>query len=83
MAGLTDADADAQRLAELTRDIPSKINLIPYNETTDPHFRRPTRQRLAQFYRVLRGCGVEFTVRHSRGRDIDAACGQLYHLQKK
>ena len=35
MAGLTDADADARRLAELTRDIPCKINLIPYNETTD------------------------------------------------
>lgn len=83
MAGLTDADADARRLAALTRDIPCKINLIPYNETaTDPRFRRPAQRRLAQFYQVLKGCGVEFTVRHSRGRDIDAACGQLYHQQK-
>ena len=47
MAGLTDADADARRLAELTRDIPCKINLIPYNETdADRRFRRPNRQRL-------------------------------------
>ena len=84
MAGLTDADADARRLAELTRDIPCKINLIPYNETdADPRFRRPAQRRLAQFYQVLKGCGVEFTVRHSRGRDIDAACGQLYHQPKK
>lgn len=84
MAGLTDADADARRLAALTRDIPCKINLIPYNETdADPRFRRPAQRRLAQFYQVLKGCGVEFTVRHSRGRDIDAACGQLYHQPKK
>ena len=86
MAGLTDADADARRLAELTRDIPCKINLIPYNETdADPRFRRPAQRRLAQFYQVLKGYGVEFTVRHSRGRDIDAACGQLqlYHQPKK
>ena len=84
MAGLTDANADARRLAELTRDIPCKINLIPYNETdTDDRFRRPTRQRLEQFYQVLKGYNVEFTVRHSRGQDIDAACGQLYHQQKK
>lgn len=84
MAGLTDADADAHRLAALTRNIPCKINLIPYNETAeDRRFRRPARRRLEQFFQVLRGCGVEFTVRHSRGRDIDAACGQLYHRQGK
>ena len=84
MAGLTDADADARRLAELTRDVPCKINLIPYNEfAADAGFRRPARRRLEQFYRILRTLEVEFTVRESRGRDIDAACGQLYHRQQQ
>ena len=83
MAGLTDADEDALRLAALTKDTPCKINLIPYNELEeDGRFRRPSRRRLDQFYRLLRDGGVEFTVRESRGRDIDAACGQLYHRQK-
>lgn len=84
MAGLTDADEDARRLAGLIRDVPCKINLIPYNEfEDDERFRRPSRRRLEQFYRVLGELGVEFTVRESRGRDIDAACGQLYYRQEK
>ena len=84
MAGLTDLDEDALRLAKLTRDTPCKINLIPYNELEeDGLYRRPSRRRLDQFYRLLRDSGTEFTVRESRGRDIDAACGQLYHQQEK
>ena len=79
MDGVTDGDEDAVRLAELTRDIPCKINLIPYNELADGGpFRRPSQRRLQAFYRRLEGAGAEFTVRESRGRDIDAACGQLF-----
>ena len=84
MAGITDADEDALRLTALTRDTPCKINLIPYNELEDGGlYRRPARRRLEQFYRLLRDREIEFTVRESRGRDIDAACGQLYHHQEK
>jgi 23S rRNA (adenine2503-C2)-methyltransferase len=84
MAGLTDTQEDARRLAGLTRGIPCKINLIPYNEhQADGPFRRPARKHLEQFYRTLEECGAAFTVRESRGRDIDAACGQLYHQQEK
>ncbi len=79
MDGVTDGGQDAVRLAELTGDIPCKINLIPYNELADGGpFRRPSQQRLQAFYRTLEKAGVEFTVRESRGRDIDAACGQLF-----
>ena len=84
MAGLTDAGEDARRLAGLIRDVPCKINLIPYNEFEgEGRFRRPSRRRLELFYQVLRELEVEFTVRESRGRDIDAACGQLYHRQEQ
>ena len=88
MAQVTDSDADARRLAALTRDIPCKINLIPYNELA-PHeaaatggevFRRPSSERIDSFRLLLEECAPRRTVtlRESRGRDIDAACGQLY-----
>ncbi len=84
MAGLTDADADAERLVELTTGFPCKINLIPYNELgEDSEFRRPSNNRLQRFYRLLEGRGAAFTIRESRGRDIDAACGQLFHQQQE
>jgi 23S rRNA (adenine2503-C2)-methyltransferase len=83
MDGVTDSDEDAVRLAALTADVPCKINLIPYNELgAESAFRRPTQGRLQAFYRILEGIGAEFTVRESRGRDIDAACGQLFNSQQ-
>ena len=89
MAQVTDSDDDARRLGALTRDIPCKLNLIPYNElgaqeqdtaTGDVVFRRPSRARIDGFRRVLEECAPQRTVtlRESRGRDIDAACGQLH-----
>lgn len=83
MDGVTDSDEDAVRLAQLTADVPCKINLIPYNELgSESDFRRPSQARLKAFYRALEGAGAEFTVRESRGRDIDAACGQLFDNQE-
>jgi len=83
MADLTDADEDAERLVKLTAGFPCKINLIPYNELgEDSEFRRPSNNRLQRFYRLLEAKGAAYTVRESRGRDIDAACGQLYHQQQ-
>jgi 23S rRNA (adenine2503-C2)-methyltransferase len=89
MAGETDSDEDAVRLAALTRTVPCKINIIPYNELVDEEsvdgliFRRPTRTRIDAFLRRLRA-GTEHTVtlRESRGSDIAAACGQLYRQQE-
>ena len=80
-------DEDARRLADLTRDGVCKINLIPYNvlapvaEGGSPgsRFRRPSDERINQFREIvaLRSPHT-VTLRLSRGRDIDAACGQLY-----
>ena len=87
MAGVTDSDEDARRLADLTRDGVCKINLIPYNELTpapgsgspEEYFRRPSDERVDKFREIvaLRSPHT-VTLRLSRGRDIDAACGQLY-----
>lgn len=87
MAGVTDSEGDALRLANLTRDVPCKINLIPYNELGEdldgrggaPSFRRPERGRIDGFAQVLRSRSRHtVTLRESRGQDIDAACGQLH-----
>ncbi len=89
MDGVTDSDEDAHRLAELTREIPSKINIIPYNELGDEGqatgmtFRRPPRRRIDEFLRRLRdNTDHTVTLRESRGGDIGAACGQLYRQQE-
>jgi len=85
MAGITDAEEDALRLAELTRDVPCKLNLIPYNELgLDSRYRRPPETQLARFRQLLEAHSpMAVTVRESRGRDIDAACGQLHQRHEK
>ena len=84
MDGITDADEDVLRLVELTRDVPCKINLIPYNEHgTDSRYRRSSAERLARFRQRLEEVSPwAITVRESRGGEIDAACGQLYQRQE-
>ncbi len=68
---------DAARLIQLTRDIPSKINLIPFNEHSGSVYKRPSDEVVRRFQRYLIDRQVTATVRISRGRDISAACGQL------
>lgn len=82
--GITDADEDAVRLAALTRHFPCKINLIPYNELgPDSEFRRPPPERVASFRALVEERSpMAVTLRESRGRDIDAACGQLIQQEQ-
>ena len=72
-----DSLADAERVVKLIRGIPSKLNLIPFNEHSGAQFKRPTDETVKAFQRYLLGQNVTATVRISRGRDILAACGQL------
>ncbi len=85
LAGVNDSDEDALRLADLTREVPCKINLIPYNELgEDTPFRRPPPERVTHFRQTLEASSpMAVTLRESRGRDIDAACGQLYQAQER
>jgi 23S rRNA (adenine2503-C2)-methyltransferase len=74
---VNDAERLAPALAELARSVHAFVNLIPFNPIPyqDWHPSRP--QRVAHFQRVLEEAGVSVAVREPRGRDIDAACGQL------
>ena len=76
LRGVNDRYQQALALAELLDPRVYKVNLIPYNPTAAP-YAGSTREAIAAFRAVLRDHGLEATVRLTRGRDIDAACGQL------
>jgi 23S rRNA (adenine2503-C2)-methyltransferase len=75
--GVNDADAHAHELVELTRDVPCKFNLIPFNPFPDSGFERSPAPRIAAFRDILMQAGLVTTTRKTRGDDIDGACGQL------
>ena len=77
LAGVNDRDEDADRLPRLLRDIPSKVNLIPWNGFPGPGFERPGAERIRTFQERVRAGGLAVYIRTPRGDDIDAACGQL------
>lgn len=72
-----DTDDDAKRLAVITSWLPSKVNIIMYNNVTGVELKRAREDRLDKFMRSLARYHVRATVRRSRGDDIDAGCGQL------
>jgi 23S rRNA (adenine2503-C2)-methyltransferase len=75
-----DSLEDAARLVGLMKGLRCKINLIPFNEHSGSEFKRPTEASVIEFRRYLLKRGLIATIRHSRGRDILAACGQLRSL---
>ncbi|MCM2322449.1 MAG: 23S rRNA (adenine(2503)-C(2))-methyltransferase RlmN [Oligoflexia bacterium] len=72
-----DSLEDAARVLRLLRGIPSKLNLIPFNEHSGSEFKRPSDETVKKFQRYFVDRNITATVRISRGRDILAACGQL------
>ncbi|HRZ00354.1 MAG TPA: 23S rRNA (adenine(2503)-C(2))-methyltransferase RlmN [Burkholderiaceae bacterium] len=77
LAGRNDADAHADELIELVRDVPCKFNLIPFNPFPGSGLERPSTERVRAFAQRLSDAGIVTTIRKTRGDDIDAACGQL------
>jgi len=77
IAGVNDSLQDAQRLAKISRAIPCKINLLPFNPPPDSKFTRPIENRIERFKNFLYPHCPAVTVRESKGKDILAACGQL------
>ncbi len=77
LQGINDSDDDARALAAKLRNIPCKINLLPYNESPSLPFRSPGQQRLIAFQQLLIAAHYTVFIRNSRGQDISAACGQL------
>lgn len=72
-----DRPEHAQQLVRLLRGMRGKVNLIPWNPVGDLPFARPERDAVDTFAMILDEGGIKCTVRRPRGRDIDAACGQL------
>ncbi|MFL3654650.1 MAG: 23S rRNA (adenine(2503)-C(2))-methyltransferase RlmN [Halioglobus sp.] len=75
--GVNDQRDQALELAELLRDVPCKINLIPFNTFAQSEYQRPSGNAVSRFWQVLVDAGYIVTIRTTRGDDINAACGQL------
>ena len=74
---VNDRPEHAAEMIELLRDIPCKINLIPFNPFPHSGYERPSNNAIRRFQDMLHQAGYNVTVRTTRGEDIDAACGQL------
>ena len=72
-----DSLQDAKELAAFARKVPTKINLIEYNSIGDSMFNNTSEEKLNKFFQYLAKEGHIVNLRRSRGKDIDAACGQL------
>lgn len=77
-----DSLQDAKELADYCKRVKSKVNIIEYNPIDESEFRQTTPERLAAFTQYLEKQGIIVNVRRSRGKDIDAACGQLANKNK-
>ncbi|MGD9787786.1 MAG: 23S rRNA (adenine(2503)-C(2))-methyltransferase RlmN [Sulfuricellaceae bacterium] len=75
--GVNDTDAHARELIALTRGVPCKFNLIPFNPFTGSGFNCSKPETVKRFQNLLMEAGIITTTRKTRGDDIDAACGQL------
>jgi 23S rRNA (adenine2503-C2)-methyltransferase len=77
-----DSIDDARDLAKFCARVPSKVNIIEYNPIDGGEFQQTTPERLDAFFQYLVNKGIIVNVRRSRGKDIDAACGQLANKNK-
>lgn len=77
LKGVTDRLEQAKELWHLVRDIPCKINIIPFNEHPGSGFERPEPETVIAFQNELIRLGAHVLLRKTMGRDIFAACGQL------
>jgi 23S rRNA (adenine2503-C2)-methyltransferase len=77
------SESDARTLAKLLKGMLCKVNLIPYNPIDEfPHV-APSYPETVRFQKILQENGIKTTVRFSKGKDIQAACGQLRSVQLK
>jgi len=76
--GVNETEDDAKRLIHLCRQVPgAKVNILEYNPIDQADFHKPEARERDHFISTLERAGVTATLRRSRGKDIDAACGQL------
>jgi 23S rRNA (adenine2503-C2)-methyltransferase len=73
---------DAEELLAFAKRVPCKVNIIEYNPIEQAEFLNADEDAIDQFKELLEDNGVIVNVRRSRGKDIDAACGQLAGKEK-
>jgi len=78
LAGVNDTERDAAELGRLLRGKLAHVNLIPFNPVDDTPYRAPDRGGVRRFRQLVEAQGLNVTVRDTRGREADAACGQLH-----
>ena len=77
LEAVNDQPEHARQLVHILEDVPVKVNLIPFNPFGDIPYRCSDSRAIRQFAATLKGAGLVVTTRKTRGRDINAACGQL------
>ncbi|HEY0963077.1 MAG TPA: 23S rRNA (adenine(2503)-C(2))-methyltransferase RlmN [Pseudomonadales bacterium] len=77
ISGVNDHRQHARELADLLRDVPCKINLIPFNPFDGSEYERSSNAAISNFRKLLQEAGYTVTIRTTRGDEIGAACGQL------
>ena len=75
--GVNDSNECAERLSEILKGIMCHINLIPANPVKENSFKKPDRNKILHFQKLLISKGLNATVRRTLGADIEASCGQL------
>lgn len=80
--GINDTKKDVEALIQFCKFAPSKVNLIEYNPIEDGEFQQASQQAINMYISMLEANDITVTVRRSRGKDIDAACGQLANKNK-
>ncbi|WP_397363638.1 23S rRNA (adenine(2503)-C(2))-methyltransferase RlmN [Olleya sp. R77988] len=75
--GINDKRKDVDALVQFCKFAPSKVNIIEYNPIDDGQFQQAQSQAIDMYQNVLEANNITVTIRRSRGKDIDAACGQL------
>jgi 23S rRNA (adenine2503-C2)-methyltransferase len=78
LAGVNDTDRDADELGRLLRRKLAHVNLIPFNPVEGTPYHAPLRKDVLRFKEAVAAQGINVTVRDNRGREADAACGQLH-----
>jgi 23S rRNA (adenine2503-C2)-methyltransferase len=78
LADVNDTERDAKELGRLLRRKLAHVNLIPFNPVEDTPYRAPNRTAIRRFKEMVEAQGLNVTVRDTRGREADAACGQLH-----
>ena len=78
LAGVNDTERDAKELGALLKHKLAHVNLIPFNPVDDTPYLAPDRASIRAFRQMVEAQGLNVTVRDTRGREADAACGQLH-----